>query len=138
MSLMKIAVFPMDAERTLGIGDFVMTFLLLSKQRGAECKPTSSGAVIEGDNETLLEILDQINRTSFGALENRVAISMEFNESTNKPPTQSEIRLPDEMIIKGANVKVRRQKTESDMRALHDKVGDRLARYVKEEEELVK
>jgi hypothetical protein len=63
---------------------------------------------------------------------------MEFNESTNKPPTQSEIRLPDEMIIKGANVKVRREKTESDMRALHDKVGDRLARYVKEEEELVK
>jgi hypothetical protein len=40
------------------------------------------------------------------------------------------------MIIKGANVKVRRQKTESDMRALHDKVVDRLARYVKEEEEL--
>lgn len=137
MSLMKIAVFPMDAERTLGIGDFVMTFLLLSKQKGAECKPTSSGAVIEGDNETLLEILDQINSTSFGAIANRVAISMEFNESTDKPLTQSEIRLPNEVIVKGANAKVLRQKTESDIRALHDKVVDRLAKYVKEEEELL-
>ncbi|MGH7793079.1 MAG: thiamine-binding protein [Thermodesulfobacteriota bacterium] len=137
MSLMKIAVFPMDAERTLGIGDFLMTFLLLSREKGVECRPTSSGAVIEGDNETLLEILDRINSTSFGALGNRVAISMEFNESRDGSPTQSEIRLPNELIVTGTHLKEGRRKTESGMRALHDKVVDRLARYVKEEEEFL-
>ncbi len=131
MSTMRIAVFPMDSERTLGIGDFIMSFIILSREKGAECRPTSSGAVIDGDNKTLLEILDLINATSFGALANRVAISMEFDERSGEAPAQSEFKLPGELIVKGAGVGIARQTGETDMRMLHDRVVNRLERYVK-------
>lgn len=138
MSTMKIAVFTMDSERSLGIGDFIMSFMILSREKGVECRPTSSGAIIDGDNEILLEILDQINATSFGALANRVAISMEFDESPDETLTKSEFTLPNELIVKGTNATRARQKGETDMRTLHDNVINRLARYVSEEEECVK
>lgn len=132
MSTMKIAVFTMDSERSLGIGDFIMSFMILSKEKGVECRPTSSGAIIDGDNETLLEILDQINCTSFGELSNRVAISMEFDEDSNEASVKLEFKLPRELIVKGASVKMPRQKRETDMRILHDRVVNRLSKYVRE------
>ena len=138
MSTMKIAVFTMDAERSLGIGDFMMSFLLVSKEKGVECRPTSTGAIIEGDNETLLEILDHINNTSFSTIGNRVAISMDFDESADKSLIHSEIKLPSEVIVKGINTERPRQKSKSDIRTLHDKVVNRLSRYVREEDEFVK
>jgi len=131
MSTMRIAVFPMDSERTLGIGDFIMSFMILSKEKGVECRPTSSGAIIDGDNETLLEILDQINATSFGALANRVAISMEFDEDINEASSQSQFRLPGQLVVKRVSAEVARKRGETNIRMLHDRVVNRLDRYVK-------
>jgi hypothetical protein len=79
----------------------------------------------------------EVNSTSFGALVNRVVVSMEFNETHDGPLAQPEIRLPNELIVAVGTCKMG-GKTESGMRALHDKVVDRLARYVREEKESIK
>lgn len=101
MSTMKISVFPFNAERTLGIGDFVMSFILLSKERGVKCKPTSSGAIIEGDKQTLLEILDELDNASlFSKRAEKVAITIKFDEGFDKSLSYTEIEFLNGEITK--------------------------------------
>ena len=114
---MKVAVFPLDVERSLGIGGFVMSLILLSKEKRVSCKPTPSGAIIEGNKETLLEILDEIDNSSFSTLAKRAVISVEFDGSCDNTLTKTQID-----FLKGEPEKGSLEKTGTDKKALHDMV----------------
>ncbi len=74
MPVIDIAIFPLDTERRPIMGDFVTYFMLLSKQKGIKCHLTSpTRAVIEGNKETLLEILDEFDNNSFSTVAKKVA-----------------------------------------------------------------
>lgn len=49
MSVMNVAVFHLDVEMSLGIGGFVLSLVILSKEKRVSCKPTASGAIIGGN-----------------------------------------------------------------------------------------
>lgn len=130
MSTMQVAVFPWDMERSLGLGDFIMTFLLISKRKGVTCTPTSTGAVIEGD-ETLLEILDELNDISFSKVAKKVAIKIKFDQALANSIFQvgdqflTEESVNPDIRIGGHNVK-------PDKRMLHDMVVKSLGEYIKD------
>jgi Uncharacterized conserved protein len=89
---MQISIYPLYLERSLGIGDFVMSFMLMSKGKGLKCRPMPAGAIIEGDKETLLEILEELGGTSlFSARAEKVSIIIRLDESFDKSLTQAEI-----------------------------------------------
>ncbi len=134
MSTMQIAVFPWDMERSLGLGDFIMAFLLISKERGIRCSPTPTGAIIEGDREILLEILDELNNTSFSKVARKVAITAKFDESAKKSLLQTKDPFLDEESVNPI-ISESYNKGKSDKRILHDMVVRRLGRYVGDEEE---
>ena len=138
MSTMQIAVFPWDMERSLGLGDFIMSFLLLSKERGVKCSPTSTGAIIEGDREILLEILDELNNTSFSKVARKVAITVNFDENAEKSLLQTKDRFLDEESVNPHISEGDNDKRKSDKRILHDMVVKRLERYVNDDEEFLK
>jgi uncharacterized protein YqgV (UPF0045/DUF77 family) len=77
MSTMKIVFFPLD----IGIRDmdeFMKSFVLLSKEKGVQCQLTSpNGAMIKGDKEALLEILDKADYDSFGRVANKISVTIE-------------------------------------------------------------
>ena len=138
MSTMQIAVFPWDMERSLGLGDFIMSFLLLSKERGVKCSPTLTGAIIEGDREILLEILDELNNTSFSKVARKVAITVNFDENAEKSLLQTKDRFLDEESVNPHISESNNDKRKSDKRILHDMVVKRLERYVNDDEEFLK
>lgn len=75
MPVVEIAIFPLDTEGRPIMGDFVTHFMLQSRQKGVKCQFTSpTVAIIEGDKKTLLEILNEIDNTSFSTVAKRVAI----------------------------------------------------------------
>lgn len=136
MSTMHIAVFPWDMERSLGMGDFKMSFMLASKKKGAICRPTSTGAIFEGDKQILLEILDELNNTSFGKIARRTAITVKFDESINIPFLQTEDQ-QSEREVANLEISHRYVNGKSDRRILHDMIVRRLGRYVGDEEDFV-
>jgi uncharacterized protein YqgV (UPF0045/DUF77 family) len=133
---MQIAVFPWDMERSLGLGDFIMSFLLLSKERGVRCSPTSTGAIIEGDREILLEILDELNNTSFSKVARKVAITVNFDENAEKSLLQTKERFLDEESVNPHIYEIY-NKGKSDKRVIHDMVVKRLERYINDDEEFL-
>ena len=135
MSTMQIAVFPWDMERSLGLGDFIMSFLLLSKERGVKCSPTSTGAIIEGDREILLEILDEINNTSFSKVARKVAITVNFDENAEKSIHLTKDQFLDEESVNSHISESKNNRGKSDKRVLHDMVVKRLERYINDDEE---
>ncbi|HWP92551.1 MAG TPA: thiamine-binding protein [Thermodesulfobacteriota bacterium] len=137
MSTMQIAVFPWDMERSLGLGDFIMSFILLSKERGVKCSPTSTGAIIEGDREILLEILDELNNTSFSKVARKVAITVNFDENAEKSLLQTKDRFLDEDSVNLHISESKNNKEKSDKRMLHDMVVKRLERYINDDEEFL-
>jgi uncharacterized protein YqgV (UPF0045/DUF77 family) len=135
MSTMQIAVFPWDMERSLGLGDFIMSFLLLSKERGVKCSPTSTGAIIEGDREILLEILDELNNTSFSKVARKVAITVNFDENAEKSIHLTKDQFLDEESVNSHISESKNNRGKSDKRVLHDMVVKRLERYINDDEE---
>jgi uncharacterized protein YqgV (UPF0045/DUF77 family) len=91
MSVMNVAVFPLDVEMSLGIGGFVLSLVLLSEEKRVSCKPTPSRAIFEKNKGTLLEILDEIDNSSFSTLTERALISVEFDGSREKALTRTQI-----------------------------------------------
>jgi len=132
---MQIAVFPWDMERSLGLGDFIMSFLLLSKERGVKCSPTSTGAIIEGDREILLEILDELNNTSFSKVARKVAITVNFDENAEKSIHLTKDQFLDEESVNSHISESKNNRGKSDKRVLHDMVVKRLERYINDDEE---
>lgn len=101
MSTMQISVFPLNMERSLGIGDFVMSLILLSKEMGLNCKVTTTGTIIEGNKEALLEILDELDSTSlFSKRAEKVSIVIRLDESFDKSLTQTELEFINGEITK--------------------------------------
>ena len=130
MAKMRIAVPPSHKERKI-MGDFMTSLILASKQRGAECQLMSpTCATIEGDEETLLEILDHIDNFSFSPAINNVAITMEFNEGKDKSLTRPEIEFMSSTMPKDAVSKRSRDREKTDKK-LHDMVLKRLAKHIK-------
>lgn len=78
MPMMKIVVSPLDVEIP-GTGDFMTSFILLSKEKGVKCQLTSpNGAIVEADKGTLLEILDKVDSDLLSAVANKMRITVEF------------------------------------------------------------
>ncbi len=72
-----MTISPSDTEGRPVTGDFMTYFILLSKQKGVKCQFTSPTAgIIEGDKETLLEVLNEIDNTSFSTVVKKVAITV--------------------------------------------------------------
>lgn len=134
MSTMQIAVFPLDTERTLGIGDFMMSFMLLSMERNVKCKLTSTGAIIKADKEILLDILEELDSASFRKVAKKVAITINFDEGRTK--TQKQIGLSEGESIEESSLE-RLLQAESNQNTLYDLVERRLATYIREEEEVL-
>ncbi len=131
MPKMKIALPPPN-RRDPDMGGLMASFMLLSKEKGVECKLTfPTEAIIEGDKETLLEILDELDSTSISTADNKFAISVEFDGSDDEPFTQEGEFLTPE-IVEEARF---RDKSKTSKTILHDMVMKRLKRYVKEENE---
>ncbi|MBI2486367.1 MAG: hypothetical protein HYW01_05305 [Deltaproteobacteria bacterium] len=132
MPKMKISVPPSYRGRA-DTGDFMPSLILMSKGKGVKCQHTSpSAAIIEGDKETLLEILNELDNVSFSPIANGFSIAMELDGSNDKPFTGSEIEfLSKEM--KDENSKRSKKKTKSHKKILHDMVVKRLWRYTRKE-----
>ncbi len=81
MAILKINLSQLDKKETNGMGEFVTSLIVLSNERGIKCRLTSSGLITEGDKETLLEILDELDNTSLRKVVNRVSITMKFDEN---------------------------------------------------------
>ncbi|HWP91185.1 MAG TPA: thiamine-binding protein [Thermodesulfobacteriota bacterium] len=87
MSRIEITVFPKDGEGISRIGDFGDYCLNVSRIRGVECRLTENGTVIEGDTATLLEILHELDNSSFiiGA-KRRVVVILRIDENKSEHP----------------------------------------------------
>ena len=84
MSKMRVTISPSDKESRAAKG-LISTLILLSKERGVNCQLASpTEATIEGDEGTLLEILDQIDSSRSIREKMGVAIATEFEKSRNK------------------------------------------------------
>ncbi|HEX3033733.1 MAG TPA: hypothetical protein VHT73_01200 [Thermodesulfobacteriota bacterium] len=77
--------------------EFMTSFVLLSKEKGVKCQLTSpNGAMIKGDKDALLEILDKADFASFGIAANKISVTMEFEEKIKvKNIFPAEIDVPD-------------------------------------------
>ncbi|MBI2486467.1 MAG: hypothetical protein HYW01_05830 [Deltaproteobacteria bacterium] len=129
MPKMKIA-FHAPNRRDPDMGDLMASFILLSKEKGVKCKLTfPTEAIIEGDKKTLLEILDELDSTSFSTADNKLAISVEFDGSDDKPFTQEGEFLTPEIVEEA----ISREKSKTSKKIIHNMVMKRLQRYVKEE-----
>lgn len=110
MSKIKIAVSPWGTRKT-GMGDFISSLILISKEKRVQCQLTSpTGVVIEGDKETLLEILNELDNGSFNKLINGVSITMEFDGSAMIDLSQAEIEFLNREVVKRANSQDQRLK----------------------------
>lgn len=131
MPKMKIA-FPTPNRRNPDMGDLIASFILLSKEKGVKCKLTlPTEAIIEGDKETLLEILDELESTSTSTADNKFAISVEFDGSDDKSFTKEGEILTPEIVEELES----REKSKTRKKILHNMVMKRLKRYIKEENE---
>ncbi len=87
MAILKINLSQLDMldiKEANSMGEFVTSLLLLSNKRGIRCRLTSSGLITEGDKETLLEILDELDNNSFRKVVNRVSITMKLDERPHR------------------------------------------------------
>ncbi len=87
MAILKINLSQLDMldiKEANSMGEFVTSLLLLSNERGIKCRLTSSGLITEGDKETLIEILDELDNTSLRKVVSRVSITMKFDESPHR------------------------------------------------------
>ena len=131
MPKMKIVFPPLNNGRNPDMGLLIASFILLSKEKGVKCKLTlPTEAIIEGDKETLLEILDELESTSTSTADNKFAISVEFDGSDDKHFTQEGELLTPELVEEARS----REKSKTRKKILHNMVMKRLQRYVKKEE----
>lgn len=130
MPKMKIA-FPAPNRKDPDTGDLMPSFILLSKENGVKCQLAFPAEdIIEGDKETLLEILDELDNTSISTADNKFAMSVEFDGSYDKPFIQE-----GELLTPEIEEELRsREKSKASKLILHDMVMKRLKRYVKEED----
>lgn len=80
MPTMEIAFSPSD-DGTRNTGDFVAVCVLLSKQRGVKCKVKPTKVIMEGDKETLLEILHEVDHALFNTGTRNIEVSFKIHES---------------------------------------------------------
>jgi uncharacterized protein YqgV (UPF0045/DUF77 family) len=86
MSRIEITVFPKDGEGISRIDDLGDYCLNLSRLRGAECRLKENGAIMEGDTATLLEILHELDNSSFlVGTKKRVAITLRIDKNEKAP-----------------------------------------------------
>jgi uncharacterized protein YqgV (UPF0045/DUF77 family) len=129
MPRMKITIPPLD-KKNRSTGDLMTSFILLSKEKGARCQLVSPNrATVEGNKETLLEILDEFGGVSFGPMVKDAVIAVEFDEEDDIPSTQGEIRPLERKVTSETEPQVHKGKTRTDRRDLHDMVLKRLDRY---------
>jgi uncharacterized protein YqgV (UPF0045/DUF77 family) len=76
MAIMKINFSQLDTKKINGVGKFVTSLILLSNEKGIKCRLTSTGLIIEGDMETLLEILEEFDNTSFRKAANLIELRL--------------------------------------------------------------
>ncbi len=89
MSMMEIAVFPLEKESSPSIDKFVNSCIRISGERGAKCELTPTGARIEGDKTALLEILYELDSSSFNfEIKKRVVVTLRVNEGNTLTQAQ--------------------------------------------------
>jgi uncharacterized protein YqgV (UPF0045/DUF77 family) len=131
MPKMRITISPSDKESRAAKG-LISTLILLSKEGGVNCQLASpTEATIEGDEGTLLEILDQIDRSRSVQEERGFAIAMEFEKCGNRPFARREMGvLENNPAVQTCSTELPR-KAKNDKERLHDMVLERLARHIK-------
>lgn len=91
MPVMEISFSNLEAG-VRGGNDFVTFCILLSKQKGVKCKLKPTKIIMEGNKETLLEILHELDHNSFNTEANKkISISLIMDEGNDKLLTQAEI-----------------------------------------------
>jgi uncharacterized protein YqgV (UPF0045/DUF77 family) len=131
MSRMRVTIYPSDKENRTAKG-LISALILLSKERGVNCQLASpTEATIEGDQDTLLEILDQIDRSQSVQKERGFAIAMGFEKCGNGPFARREIEvLENNKAVQTCSTEPP-LKTKKDKERLHDMVLERLAGRIK-------
>ena len=131
MPKMRVTVSPSDKENRI-VKALISSLILLSKGKGADCQLISpTEATIEGDRDTLLEILDQIDRSLSVQGERGFTIAMEFEHCRNKPFTRREIGALGSNIAGETGSLKQHVEAKKDKDVLHDMVLARLARRIK-------
>jgi uncharacterized protein YqgV (UPF0045/DUF77 family) len=129
MPKMRVTISPSDSENGI-IKGFISSLILLSKGKGVNCQLTSpTEATIEGDEDTLLEILDQIDRSQSVQNGRGFAIAMEFEKCRNKTFTRREIGILESNTAETCSPELP-EKAKKDKERLHDMVLERLARHI--------
>ncbi len=129
MPKMRITISPSDSENRI-IKGFISSLILLSKGKGANSQLISpTEATIEGDQDTLLEILDQIDGSEPVQEERGFAIAIEFEKCRNKPFARGEI-LENNKAVQTCTAELS-QRVKKEKERLHDMVLERLARRIK-------
>jgi uncharacterized protein YqgV (UPF0045/DUF77 family) len=95
MSRIEITVFPKEGEGISRIGAFGDYCLNVSRVRGTNCRLTENSAIIEGDITTLLDILHELDNSSFiiGA-KKRVVLTLRVDESKSTRSNKGEMESP--------------------------------------------
>lgn len=92
MPSMEITLIQLDGEKTPAMATYITSIVILSKEKGAECELTSSGAIIEGNKETLLEILNEIDNVSLKKVGMKFKVALNFAKNHSKNSNLSEIQ----------------------------------------------
>ena len=92
MPTMEIAVFSLEKESSPSMDDFLNSCMRMSVEKGARCEVTLTGARIEGDKTALLEILSELDNTSFNfEAKKRVVVTLRVGEGNGDTLTQVEM-----------------------------------------------
>jgi uncharacterized protein YqgV (UPF0045/DUF77 family) len=130
MSKMRVTISPLDKDNRTAKG-LVSTLILLSKERGVNCQLASpTEATIEGDEYTLLEILDRIDTGRSIQEKIGIAIATEFEKSRNKLFPQRESEFTESKTAGQTCSQELLEETKKDKERLHNMVLERLARRI--------
>jgi len=61
MPTLEVKITPFDLDIKVEMAIFIPAIIMLAKERGVKCRVTSTGAIVQGNKDTLLEILTNID-----------------------------------------------------------------------------
>lgn len=130
MPRMKVAFSLLDRGKSYS-GHLMAFLILLSKEKGVKCQLTyPAEAIIEGDKKALLEVLSELDKTSFRPIARGVSITFEFEEINHKSPSE-EVEILNNELVKETNSQLSDLDKNIRQEKLHDMVIERLTKYTK-------
>ena len=84
MPRIEIKVYPYEKKRDFSLSNSLASIILLAKENGTICKINSAGAIIEGNKDTILQIIKELDGNEFYSVAKKFSISIDFSDSEHE------------------------------------------------------